>query len=1223
MLNVLWVGEHGGVRLLGGAAVSRVHTLADLRHALEEGRAAMVLVAGGVEGMDPESVLRFVREHAPDVPVLALEAPEASSLERLPVAFFRVSTEGRILYSNTALARLLGCSQDALEAVSVWDFLADPKEKARWLRALEEAEGQAVHRFGLRKKDGREIFVEARARALRDREGRVFAYEGVLLELSELLRQEEWFRALVENASDLIYVVGPDGTMRYASPNVGQVLGYDPEGYKQERVNIEAYIHPEDLPYARQALEDLVRHPGKTRIYRIRILDRQGRVRRVRVWGRNLLDHPAVAGIVLNVRDVTEEAELGEALERERVRLKGVVEALPGVVYQAEVAEGHDVVSAPMSFVSPQVEAILGHAPERFLSDPGFFFAQVHPDDVEAVKAAIRRARAREGEVQSVLYRYRHGASGNWLWLRDYIVFKSEGAQGLLTGVTVDVTATVRTERTVRVLERALEAAANAIAITDRNGVIEWVNPALSELTGYSREELLGRDFRLLKSGVQDARFYREMWDTILSGRVWRGTLVNRRKDGRLYTEEMTITPTLEGGEVRHFVVIKQDVTERIQRERALRESEIRFRTLAETAPALILMWQVGEDGTARLVYANDMATRITGYSREELAARSIWAFVHPEDREMVRRRGLARMQGKAVSERYTFRILTKAGEVRWLDYSGAGLELGGKPAALGVGLDVTETRERQLDLEAIVQLSGVMRRYEGSAEMMAAALDKVMDLLGARAGALLVYRPGTYRLEAMAARGWIDDLPPVSETDTGVSSWVLRHKAPRFMPEIREDPLVRPEVRSLVPEGWSGLSLPLVAGREAMGVLHLAWPREKTPTPRVQSRAQLLSEVIANALRRATLREQLERRIAQLQALRAIDLAISASLDLDLALQVFLDRLFDLPIDAAAIFLYRAEERSLEVVAAKGFPEPVSELRRLQVPLGVGHVGRAALEKRAIQVDDLASDPGFAGERTLRWGFTAERALPLWAKGELLGALAMFTRGRALKFTAEEEEFLDVLATQGTIAIENGRLFQDLRRAKLELEVAYDLTLEGWGKAVELRDQETAGHTKRVTELTLKLARRLGVPEEDLVHIRRGAMLHDIGKLGIPDRILLKPGPLSEEEWAIMKKHPVYAYEWLSGIPFLRRALDIPYAHHERWDGSGYPRGLKGEAIPRAARIFAVADVYDALTSDRPYRKAWPRHKAIEYIRMQAGKQFDPRVVEAFLQVIEAENGG
>jgi len=194
------------------------------------------------------------------------------------------------------------------------------------------------------------------------------------------------------------------------------------------------------------------------------------------------------------------------------------------------------------------------------------------------------------------------------------------------------------------------------------------------------------------------------------------------------------------------------------------------------------------------------------------------------------------------------------------------------------------------------------------------------------------------------------------------------------------------------------------------------------------------------------------------------------------------------------------------------------------------------------------------------------------------------------------------------------------LRRAHVELRQAYDATIEGWSRALELRDRETEGHTQRVTELTVRLARAMGIEGEALVHIRRGALLHDIGKMGIPDHILRKPGPLTEEEQELMKKHTTYAYEMLSPIEYLRPALDIPYCHHEWWDGTGYPRGLKGEEIPLAARIFAVVDVWDALCSDRPYRRGLPPHEALAYIRRQAGTQLDPRVVEAFVELIAEE---
>jgi putative two-component system response regulator len=193
----------------------------------------------------------------------------------------------------------------------------------------------------------------------------------------------------------------------------------------------------------------------------------------------------------------------------------------------------------------------------------------------------------------------------------------------------------------------------------------------------------------------------------------------------------------------------------------------------------------------------------------------------------------------------------------------------------------------------------------------------------------------------------------------------------------------------------------------------------------------------------------------------------------------------------------------------------------------------------------------------------------------------------------------------------------KNLEEAHKQLLFAYDETIEGWSRAMDLRDKETEGHSQRVTELTLKLASAFGVPKQDLVHVRRGALLHDMGKLGIPDSILLKTSKLDDEEWEFMRQHPQLAYNMLYPIEYLRPALDIPFCHHEKWDGSGYPRGLQGEQIPLAARLFAIVDVWDALTSDRPYRKAWEREKVLTYIKEESGKHFDPNVVDAFLQLI------
>jgi putative nucleotidyltransferase with HDIG domain len=214
--------------------------------------------------------------------------------------------------------------------------------------------------------------------------------------------------------------------------------------------------------------------------------------------------------------------------------------------------------------------------------------------------------------------------------------------------------------------------------------------------------------------------------------------------------------------------------------------------------------------------------------------------------------------------------------------------------------------------------------------------------------------------------------------------------------------------------------------------------------------------------------------------------------------------------------------------------------------------------------------------------------------------------------------DFFEALATQAAIAFDNASLIDHVRRFDMELDLVYNATLEGWVRALDLRDKETEGHTQRVTKRTLQLARAMGINNKRLIHIRRGALLHDIGKLGIPDHILNKPGPLSAEEWELMKKHPVYAREMLSQIDFLQPALHIPYCHHEKWDGTGYPRGLAETQIPLEARIFAVIDVWDALGSDRPYREAWPRERVYQHIQDSAGKHFDPQVVKVWRDVFE-----
>ena len=368
-----------------------------------------------------------------------------------------------------------------------------------------------------------------------------------------------------------------------------------------------------------------------------------------------------------------------------------------------------------------------------------------------------------------------------------------------------------------------------------------------------------------------------------------------------------------------------------------------------------------------------------------------------------------------------------------------------------------------------------------------------------------------------------------------------------------------------------------------------------------------------------SVLNAELEGRLERLNALRKIDQAITGCHDLDLTLGIVLDQVLSrLRVDAAGILLADPHAPSLEYAIRRGYRggKRRDELSRLdREPV------RRAIEDWKIQHVSApsgavagASDDWMASE-----GFVEHWAVPLTAKGRVLGVLEVGHRS-PLSPDDEWREFLEALGGQAAIAIDNAGLLGTLHRSNLELSLAYDATIEGWARAMDLRDHETVGHSRRVTKMTVKLARAMNVADAELVHFRRGAILHDIGKIGVPDSILRKRGRLTPDEAAVMRRHPQYALELLSPIAFLREALEIPYCHHEKWDGSGYPRGLKGEQIPLSARIFAAVDIWDALRSDRPYRKALPPEVVYRQLRSYAGTHLDPDIVPVFINLLEGE---
>jgi len=616
-----------------------------------------------------------------------------------------------------------------------------------------------------------------------------------------------------------------------------------------------------------------------------------------------------------------------------------------------------------------------------------------------------------------------------------------------------------------------------------------------------------------------------------------------------------------------------------------------------------LVQWMVDEHGVFTLSEGDGLAT--LGFEPGGVVGESVFDVYAevPQILENVRRT----LKGEVVID--TVELAGQIWDSRYYPVRGHNGEISG---IVGTAFNITERQNQVREQAAIVNVASALRKAANRAEMPHIILTKLTELLEADSTALLFQNTSNDEIIIELVQGviWASDSQLILEKTHAQLVSNSKHVITTGQPYIDSKYLQIPNSD----EEFAVAGIPLIAQEYTIGVL---WVCRKAPFS--ESALHLLiaiGDMAANAFRRATQHERTERRLQRIAALHAIDQAITSSLDLRVTLSVLLDQVVrQLDVDAADVLLHNPQLQRLQFSDGRGFH--LTDKTDVSLRLGEGLAGQIALTRQFLSVSNL-NQTGYAIARESLVedeNFIAYFGVPLIAKGKLKGVLEIFHR-KPLNAETEWVDFLKALATQAAIAIYNAELFADIQRSNVELDLAYIATLEGWVRALDLRDKSTEGHTQRVTRRTVELARSMGMSEKDLVHVHRGALLHDIGKIGIPDHILKKPGPLSEKEWKLMHMHPVYAYEMLSQIDFLRPALDIPYCHHEKWNGTGYPQGLKEGQIPLIARIFAVIDVWDALSSDRPYRKAWPQGDIYEHIVDQAGEHFDPKVVETWLKV-------
>jgi PAS domain S-box-containing protein len=651
----------------------------------------------------------------------------------------------------------------------------------------------------------------------------------------------------------------------------------------------------------------------------------------------------------------------------------------------------------------------------------------------------------------------------------------------------------------------------------------------------------------------------------------------------------------------------------RLEAEHHLTESRSRFQSLVENAPLGIA---ISSKGVFR--YVNPAYVSMFGYQdSSQLVDRPVIELIAPEQRSAVAERIKLRELGEQGAQTDQLSGLRQDGSTFFVRSHTCMFQWEGSPASLGFFTDITPLveserllKEREQRYRTLFEQSPISLWEEDFSAIVAWARTRRQEGVEDLRAYLHAHPQELHKC--------VSDLRVL---DVNQATLQLYHAASKDVllqgiASVSEGEGLANHIDSIlaVADGYSFFEEEVVnftLDGDRLVVL-LRWhtfPGHEQDFERVIISIQ---DITAHVHIEQNLRQQNQR----LSALRKIDKAIGTSLDLRVTLNVLLDQvLIELQVDAASIRLLNPLTHDLDIVALQGFrmqsPDPIHLFNDQCAPV------RAVLERQPQHFSRQRQAASGTFAKILdQEGFDDYFATPLMSKGKVQGVLEVYHRG-TLERVPDWHDFLDLLAGEAAIAVENARLFEKLQRSNLDLMRDYDLTIETMVKAMQLRQPVSLGHTPGMIDMTLRLAREIGLNDEQLVAIRRGALLHDIGMLAIPDALLFKPVALKESEWELIRQHPQVGASLLSQVHFLRDAIDVPYCHHEHWDGSGYPRALKGEQIPIAARIFAVVDVWDSLLSSRPFRDAWPPQQVLDYLRQQAGVQFDPQVVDKFLQLL------
>jgi PAS domain S-box-containing protein/putative nucleotidyltransferase with HDIG domain len=895
-----------------------------------------------------------------------------------------------------------------------------------------------------------------------------------------------------------------------------------------------------------------------------------------------------------------------KALRESELRYRTITEIVSDATYSLIVHP--DLTIAP-EWGADSMKRVIGYPLEELVSKEKLL-AILHPEDRGLLDLWANKMHA----GKQVMGDFRiFTPDGKTRWIRNQIVpIMPENNERILRifGAALDVTAQKQAEEAYRAL---VDNSLQGLAIL-QDWVLKFSNPAFCEMVGYTPEELLQLSESEIDSHLDPETAMQasvKMLD-VIHQRVDSASFILRfqHKNGDWRWMDVACS-LIEYQDRPAMQLITVDVTERISTEAALREQTDYSNILFNTINSLVVILTPEGKVTA----FNPAAAQMAG-SPQNAAHTSLWDFFQlPEDSPLN-----PENFKQAVCEKKDLDILDLKVQAQdgphWLAWSQrykTDAE-GAIVYVIGAATDNSASKIRDRQREAIAGIATALRGNTTRRETIMTVLEKICDFMDADSAGVAF---PVAEMDEILVEHVIGSLQPLLEgkriaISSSILGEVLLNGKPFLAPDLQsEKKLAVPEVIDLV---QSGVWVPLVAETKTIGVLFVA--KRGSMSQNDLKLVQPVADLAAGAIDRAERTEQAQRRIQQLSALQSINLAIGASLDLRVTLNILAVQMTtQLGVDAVDVLQLNPNTKLLRFAAGNGFRS--RDVEKLRLWLGEGQAGRAAMERRSRHLYDPDGIANYFTPPDLfkNENFVAYDAVPLVVKGEVKGVIEAYHRP-PYNADSEWQQLLEALALETAIAIDNAELLEKLQRSNQDLMIAHDQTIEGWAKSLEQYDYETYDHSQNVVNLTVKLAQWVGISGENLRHIRRGALLHDIGKMAISRDILNKPGKLNEIEWEEMRKHPVYAYEILNPIPFLRPAIEIPYGHQERWDGTGYPQKLIGEKIPLSARIFAVVDIFDALISARSYKKAWPEEEALDYLKGTAGRELDPKLVRAFLEM-------